>query len=152
MNPPIIPANILECLSIGGTAWNSHDFVKAKQFANDALELALQQKCVQGELGSLHLLANIAFNECEDKLSREMHERILAISLEIGFLDGAASSLANLALIYIVEGDLETARDKYLQAVSLYEKSGSIEMANTIRVILSKEKLETVLEGVIRIS
>ena len=150
-NQPMIPSEVLELLSKGGAAWNAKDYRTAKNNAAEALTLSQQLGNIHGELGSLHLLANIAFNECDDKKSRDLHERILARSFEIGYLDGAASSLANLALIDIVENDLETARNKYHQALELYEKSGSHEWAERIRSILSKDQLETVLEGINRI-
>jgi hypothetical protein len=148
--PLNIPSNILERLSKGGAAWNSQDYVNATLYANEALKLAQQQKSVYGEMGALHLLANIAFNQCNDKLSKELHERLYRNSLEIGFFDGAASSLGNLALIDIVEGDILAAREKYQQAIGFYETSGNYEMANTIRSILSKDEIEIVLQGIKR--
>jgi hypothetical protein len=150
ISPLNIPSEILDSLSRGGAAWNSQDYTNATRYANEALKLAQQQKSVYGELGALHLLANIAFNESNDKLSRELHERLYRKSLEFDFLDGAASSLGNLALIDIVEGDIVAARDKYQKALDFYETSGNIEMANTIRSILSKDEIETVLKGIFR--
>jgi hypothetical protein len=145
------PDEVLDCLSQGGVAWSAQDYVTAKQHANEALELAQRQKHVHGELGALHLLANIAFNQCEDKASRELHERVKTRSLEVGFWEGAASSLTNLALIDIVDSNLSAARDKYQQAIGLYETISNVEMVEIVRAILSKEKIEAVLDGIPRI-
>lgn len=150
ISPLNIPSSVLDSLSRGGSAWNSQDYINATRYANEALQLARQQKSVYGEFGAIHLLANIAFNECNDKLSRELHEQLYRKCLEIDFLDGAASSLGNLALIDIVEGDIVAAHGKYQQALGFYEISGNNEMADTIRSILSKDKIETVLEGISR--
>lgn len=150
-DPPTIPAAVLECLAKGGQAWNAQDYVTARQHANGALALAQNDKSIHGELGALHLLANIAFNQCEDAISSALHHRVRTKSLEIGFGEGAASSLTNLALIDIIEGDLSAARDKYQQAIELYNSIGNTEMAAAVQSILRREKLETVLDGIPRI-
>lgn len=151
METPTIPAVVLDCLAKGGSAWNAQDYGIARQHANEALKLAQSHQSVHGELGALHLLANIAFNQCEDDVSRELHELVKTKSLEVSFWEGAASSLTNLALLDLVEGNLPAARDKYQQAYGLYETAGNLEMAEMMRSILRKEKLETVLDGIPRI-
>ncbi len=148
---PPIPADVLECLAKGGPAWGAQDYVSAKRYANEALELARHHNSELGELGALHMLANIAFNECDDPLSQKLHESVLAKSREIGYWEGAASSLTNLALLDLVKGDSESARDKYQQAIQAYESSNHFEMAEHVRSILAKEKIEAALDGIPRI-
>ena len=150
-NPPPIPTDVLECLSKGGPAWGAKDYPTAKRHANEALRLAKQHESRLGELGATHLLANIAFNECEDLLSQELHEQVLIGSRDIGYWDGAASSLTNLALLDLVKGDAFAARDKYQQAVEIYETANNPEMAANVRSILNLEKIDTVLDGIPRI-
>ena len=149
-SPHNIPEDVLECLTKGGPAWNRQEYAVAKRYANDALILARQQNSVLGELGALQLLANIAFNEIDDHLSREIHHSIFEKSALIGFTDGVAASLSNLALLDVVDGDLIAAQVKYYKALELYETDGNEEMADSIRRILSFEKIETVLEGIPR--
>ena len=150
-DPPAMSADVLECLSQGGAAWGAQDYAAAKRHAIQALERAQSHRSVHGELGALHLLANIAFNQCEDEASRKLHEQVKTRSLEIGFWEGAASSLTNLALFDIFEDHIAEACDKYQQAIDLYQAAGNDEMVAVVRSILSQEKLETVLAGIPRI-
>ena len=76
----------------------------ARLLAEQALSAAVEAGNSHGALTARRLLANIAFNQCEDEKSRAMHEELLAECRTSGFGGGVASSLANLALIDIVQG------------------------------------------------
>ncbi len=150
VTPPNIPADVLDCLSKGGPAWNQQDYSTARQYANKALTLSQHHKSVHGEIGALQLLGNIAFNESDDKLSRELHQLIMEKSLTLDFSDGVAVSLTNLALIDIVEGNSASAQARYRRALELFEAAGNVGMADSIRTILGYERLEMVLDGIPR--
>ncbi len=148
---PPIPEAIRQLLAKGGAAWGRQEYRQAKQCANEALQLANQHNSVLGELGAFHLLANIAFNQCQDQLSSEIHEQVILKSRKIGFWGGEASSLINLALIAVVDGDFDSATDNYEQAMELYELAGNSVMVRYLHSILVKRNIATILEGIPRI-
>ena len=125
-------------LQKGGSAWREQRFDDARVLFEHALLLAREVDSPQGTLSARHMLANIAFNQCEDEKSRAMHEELLAECRASGFNGGIASSLANLALIDVAEGKFDDAQDKYEQAISLYEADGYTEVASSVRQTLEE--------------
>lgn len=79
-----------------------------------------------------------------------MHTEVLTQSLQIGFYDGAASALTNLALLDIVDGDYDAARERYRQAERWYRDCANADMADVVADILCKEDLDAVLASVHR--
>ncbi len=148
--PHDIPLAVMELLGSGGAAWSAHDYVLAKACAENALTRARASGSAHGALGALHLQALIAFNECRDADARDMHTAVLTRSLQIGFYDGAASALTNLALLDIVDNDYDSARERYRQAERWYRDSTNADMAEIVADILRKDDLEAVLASVHR--
>ena len=148
--PYDIPLAIMELLGVGGAAWNARDYVLAKAHAATALTQARSAGSAHGTLGALHLQALIAFNECRDADARELHTAVLTQALQIGFYDGAASALTNLALLDIVDNDPAAARERYRQAERWYRDSANPEMAEVVADILRKDDFAAVLASVHR--
>ncbi len=148
--PHDIPLAVMELLGAGGAAWGAHDYVLAKACAENALTRAHASGSAHGALGARHLQALIAFNECRDAEARDMHTEVLTQSLQIGFYDGAASALTNLALLDIVDGDYDAARERYRQAERWYRDCANADMADVVADILCKEDLDAVLASVHR--
>ena len=150
VTPQDIPLAVMELLGAGGAAWSAHDYVLAKACAENALTHARASGSAHGALGARHLQALIAFNECRDDDARVMHTEVLAQSLQIGFYDGAASALTNLALLDIVDNDYDAARERYRQAERWYRDSANADMAEVVADILRKDDLDVVLASVHR--
>lgn len=148
--PHGIPLAVMELLGAGGAAWGAYDYVLAKACAENALMRARASGSAHGALGAQHLHALIAFNECRDDDAREMHTQVLTQSLQIGFYDGAASALTNLALLDIIDNDYDAARERYRQAERWYRDSANADMAEVVADILRKDDLDAVLASVHR--
>ena len=148
--PHDIPLAVMELLGSGGAAWGAHDYILAKACAENALARARASGSAHGALGARHLQALIAFNECRDADARVMHTEVLTQSLQIGFYDGAASALTNLALLDIVDSDYEAARERYRQAERWYRDCANAAMADVVAGILRKDDLDAVLASVHR--
>jgi hypothetical protein len=119
-----IPDDILMVLQRGSTAWREKRFDDARLLMEQALSMAQKANNLHAILSAKHMLANIAFNQCEDAKSRALHEECLAACRAMDFRGAIASSLGNLALIDIVEGKFDDARAKYEEATKLYEAAG----------------------------
>ena len=119
-----IPADIVALLQRGATAWREQRYEESRMFMEQALSVAHAANNAQGVMSARHMLANIAFNQCDDAKSRALHEELLAECRAMNFAGGIASSLANLALIDIVESKFDGARAKYEEAIRHYEAGG----------------------------
>lgn len=147
-----IPSPVMEKLAAGGAAWRAHDYENAKAHAAEAGKLAETQHSLHGVIGAKHLCALIAFNERDGALSRRLHVEALNDALRVGYLSGAATSLVNLALIDIDEGDLDSAQAHYRQALIHYQNCGDLENAGRITQILKEDDFVKVLSEVHRVS
>ena len=128
-----MPEIVRDLLKKGSRAWRERRYAEAKIHLEDAILIAQDMKSIYGVLGAKHLLGNVAFNECEDDKSRLLHEEVIAECRAINYTAGIASSLANLALIDIVQENYNEARLKYDESIRLYETCGCMAEANTVR-------------------
>ena len=129
----LIPDNIAMVLQQGGTAWQEGRFAEARMLMEQVLAMGREVNNLYAILSAKHMLANIAFNECEDERSRALHEECLAECRAMNYLAGVASSLGNIALVDVVEGKFDDARAKYEEAIAIYEAEGYTEVANGVR-------------------
>jgi tetratricopeptide (TPR) repeat protein len=132
----------------GRDAWRSRDYRTARSRFEEALSRARRTGSRFGEVAALHFLGNLAFNECRDEESRRLHRAALRLSAADADDQGVATSLANLALIEVAEGDLERARTTFADAVAAYERAGMPEAAASVRatadaLVVERVRLES---------
>ncbi|MCL5996790.1 MAG: hypothetical protein M1546_12150, partial [Chloroflexi bacterium] len=73
-----IPDDIVALLQQGATAWREQRYEAARVLMEQALSMAHAANNAQGIMSARHMLANIAFNQCDDAKSRALHEELLA--------------------------------------------------------------------------
>jgi hypothetical protein len=105
--------------------------------AKSSLEIAhAATQQLHDELGLfhvLHLRACVAYSERDYVRARELHNEVLGLCHEIEFLGGMGSSLCDLAMIDLVEGDVDAAFVRYERGVACYEEGGYLEQAARAR-------------------
>ena len=119
----------------GLALWRGGDLETAKSSLEIALSTAHELDSAFGVFHALHLRACVAFSERDYALSRALHGEVLARCREIDFLGGMASSLCDLAMIDLVEGDVAGAWVRYERGIACYEEGGYVEQAAAARAM-----------------
>jgi hypothetical protein len=125
-----LPDGLRELIVEGRLAWESRDYPRARCLFEQALERAVAEDETFGQMSAYHFLGNVAFNECRDAESRELHLAALALSESENDQHGIATSLGSIALVDVAEGDLRAARVNYDASVAAYERAGLPEVAS----------------------
>ena len=116
-------------------SWQSGDCVEAAAACDGALAVAEEMREELGVFHALHLRACVAYTERDYALSRALHNEVLARSREIEFLGGMGSSLCDIAMIDLAEGDVDGARIRYERGLACYEEGGYFEHAEAARAL-----------------
>jgi hypothetical protein len=131
-NPPVmrwtdLPEPQHQLAEVGFNAWQAGAPGEARVALEGLLEAAESTGTVDGVFHALHLLGCVAFSENAFGESRRLHEQVLAMCEEIGFLGGAGSCLFDLGMIDQAEGDVEAAVARYQAARDSYAAGGYAE-------------------------
>ena len=113
--------------------WRGGELEAAKTSLEIALATANDLGCEFGVFHALHLRACVAFTERDYVLARSLHNEVLGLCHEIDFLGGMGSSLCDLAMIDLVEGDVDGAWVRYERGLACYEEGGDLERATAAR-------------------
>jgi hypothetical protein len=119
----------------GLTLWRAGDLATAKGSLEIARTTAEEHGSAFGIFHALHLRACVAFTERDYVLARELHNEVVARCHEIDFLGGMASSLCDLAMIDLAEGDVDAAFVHHERGVACYEEGGYVEQAAAARAM-----------------
>jgi hypothetical protein len=119
----------------GLALWRSGDLDTAKSSLEIALSTAHEVGSAFGVFHALHLRACVAFTERDYALSRALHTEVLGLCREIDFLGGMGSSLCDLAMIDLVEGDVDGAWVRYERGLACYEEGGYLDQAAAARAM-----------------
>ena len=117
----------------GLALWRSGELATAKSSLEIALATAHELGSEFGVFHALHLRACVAFSERDYVLARALHTEVLGLCHEIDFLGGMGSSLCDLAIIDLVEGDVDGAWVRYERGLACYEEGGYVEHAAAAR-------------------
>ena len=117
----------------GLALWRSGDLETAKSSLEIALGTAHEVGSAFGVFHALHLRACVAFSERDYALARSLHTEVLGLCHEIDFLGGMGSSLCDLAMIDLVEGDVDGAWVRYERGLACYEEGGYLDHAAAAR-------------------
>lgn len=115
--------------------WRAGDLETAKASLEIALAASEEAGSEFGMFHALHLRACVAFAERDYELSRSLHLDVLARCHAIDFLGGQGSSLCDLAMIDLVEGDVDGAWVRYERGVACYEDGGYLTNAAAARAM-----------------
>src|SRR4051812_6601731 len=115
--------------------WREGDLRSAKSSLDIALTTAKELGSDFGVFHALHLRACVAFSERDYALARELHTEVLGMCHEIDFLGGMGSSLCDLAMIDLVEGDVDGAWVRYERGLACYEEGGYTDRAADARAM-----------------
>jgi hypothetical protein len=113
--------------------WEAGDVAGAKAQLDVAHAACVELDDTFGRFHVQHLRACVAFSERDYDLSRRLHNEVLGMCHEIGFLGGMGSSLCDLAMIDLAEGDPEGAFVRYERGLACYEEGGYIAHAERAR-------------------
>lgn len=119
----------------GLALWRSGDLETAKSSLAIALATAHELGSQFGVFHALHLRACVAFTERDYVLSRRLHTEVLGLCHEIDFLGGMGSSLCDLAMIDLVESDVDAAWVRYERGLACYEEGGYVDRAASARAM-----------------
>lgn len=117
----------------GLALWRDGDLDAAKSSLARALAMANDLGNAFGVFHALHLRACVAFAERDYALARDLHSEVLSLCHEVEFLGGMGSSLCDLAMIDLVEGDVDGAWVRYERGVACYEEGGYHDRAASAR-------------------
>jgi tetratricopeptide (TPR) repeat protein len=145
--------NIRDLLIAGRDAWNGRDYARAQSPFQQVLQLSERDGDLFGQCAALHFLGNVAFNECRDAESRELHQRALAVARVEGDQQGIATSLGSIAHVDFVEGNVEVAARLYDEAVEAYEAADMHDRAVSLRktadaLLSGRSRLEEIIHRV----
>jgi len=115
--------------------WRGGELDAAKSSLEIALATAHDLSCELGVFHALHLRACVAFSERDYALARALHNEVLGLCHEIDFLGGMGSSLCDLAMIDLVEGDVDGAWVRYERGLACYEEGGYTDRAADARAM-----------------
>jgi hypothetical protein len=115
--------------------WRSGDLDAAKSSLDIALASSEESANEFGMFHALHLRACVAFSERDYRLARQLHTEVLVRCRAIDFLGGIASSLCDLAMIDLAEGDVDAACVRYERGLACYEDGGYHEQAAAARAM-----------------
>lgn len=111
-----------------GMAYSRRRDHRSLEYFTLALKLALAEKDRDGEAS---MLSNIGayYEDVAHQYPQALdyYEKALAIHQKIGSVSGAASDLTGLASVNASTGDLEKAKDLYLEAVRMFRQLGDRE-------------------------
>jgi hypothetical protein len=113
--------------------WQQGDLDAVKAQLEVALNAATELDDDFGRFHVFHLRACVAYSEREYDLSRALHNHVLHLCHEIDFLGGMGSSLCDLAMIDLAEGDTDGAFVRYERGLACYEEGGYLEHAAAAR-------------------
>jgi hypothetical protein len=113
--------------------WQAGDQEAAKAQLEVALTATTELGHDFGRFHVFHLRACVAYTERDYGLSRALHNHVLHLCHEIGFLGGMGSSLCDLAMIDLVQGDADAAFVRYERGLACYEEGGYLEHAADAR-------------------
>ena len=122
----------------GFAAWRSGQFAEARDVLTSTLEAARSAECRDAVFHAAHLLGCVAFSEGDYAASRRWHEDVLEQCRALDFNGGMGSSLYDIAMIDEVEGDLESARARYAEALERYEQGGYAERVPIVQLALDR--------------
>jgi tetratricopeptide (TPR) repeat protein len=131
-----LPDGIRQLVIEGRIAWRERDYETARTHFEEALRAADAADDRFAQIAALHFLGNVAFNQCRDSESRELHLRALSLAQADGDDHGIATSLGGLALVDVAEGDFESAGINYTNAADAYVRAGMAESAQSVREAL----------------
>src|SRR5688572_25959757 len=113
----------------GLALWRGGELAAAKSSLEIALRTANELGAEFGVFHALHLRACVAFSERDYATARSLHTEVLGLCHEIDFLGGMGSSLCDLAMIDLVEGDVDGAFVRYERGLACYEEGGYLDHA-----------------------
>jgi hypothetical protein len=113
--------------------WQQGDLEAAKTQLEVALTATTELGDDFGRFHVVHLRACVAYSERDYGLARSLHNHVLHLCHEIEFLGGQGSSLCDLAMIDLVEGDVDGAFIRYERGLACYEDGGYLEQATIAR-------------------
>lgn len=119
----------------GLALWRSGELDAAKASLELALASAREVGSAFGVFHALHLRACVAFTERDYARSRALHTEVLGLCHEIDFLGGMGSSLCDLAMIDLVDGDVDGAWVRYERGLACYEEGGYLDHAAAARAM-----------------
>jgi hypothetical protein len=117
-HPPVVrwrdlPEAQAALAQTGFDAWRTGELDAAEQ-ALDALRLEAEAVgCRDGRFHARHLLACVAFSRADYEGCRSLHEEVLRMCEDIGFLGGLGSSRFDLGMVDEAEGEVGEARRQY---------------------------------------
>lgn len=115
--------------------WQQGDLEAAKAQLEVALSATTELADDFGRFHVFHLRACVAYTERDYHLARALHDHVLHLCHEIGFLGGMGSSLCDLAMIDLAEGDVDGAFVRYERGLACYEDGGYLDQAAAARAL-----------------
>ena len=106
------------------TFWRRGDLGEANAQLDVASKADTELAHEFGRVHELHLRACVAFSEGDLDRSRGLHTEVLTLCHELDFLGGMGSSLCDLAIIDLTEGDIDAAVVHYERGLACYEDAG----------------------------
>jgi hypothetical protein len=115
------------------TLWRNGELDAAKSNLEVAFAATQQLHDEFGLFHVLHLRACVAYSERDFVQARSLHSEVLGLCHEIDFLGGMGSSLCDLAMIDLAEGDVDAAFVRYERGLACYEEGGYLDQAERAR-------------------
>ncbi|MCL2394111.1 MAG: hypothetical protein FWC87_05415 [Acidimicrobiaceae bacterium] len=119
-----LPTQQAELAGRGLDSWREGRLDEAQGYLERLRQLAASDHELSGMFHALHLLACVAFSRGDLVNSRKLHQEVLDMSGDLGFLGGSGSSLFDLGVIDRLEGDPISARRRFEAAREAYAAGG----------------------------
>ncbi len=118
--------------------WSQSDYQRAKQFAIEACNTAVQQACAVDEAASLYSMGLVAADQSDYDEARNLYARCLGIYQELGDKEGIAKCICCLGYCAFETGDYAEARRLTEQGIDLQVELGIVPAytRNTLGTIL----------------
>jgi hypothetical protein len=139
----MLPENLRELCQRGLVAWKSGALPEARALLEDARGLASWACNRDGHRHALHLLGCVAYSERNDTEARSLHEAVLEQCEQLAHLAWIGSSLYDLAMIDLVEGDVGAARARLRESARCYESAGYPDRLRIVKTALDKLTVST---------
>ena len=113
---------------LNSISWALHinDASKAREYANQALELSVKYKNKKEEAYAYNNFGGIYFSLGNYKLALLNYLKALNIREEINDTLGIAMSLGNIGIIHLYLGNYEKARENYFKSLKIFKKENDI--------------------------
>jgi hypothetical protein len=116
----------------GRDLWRSGRLAESSEQLEQAHLIARELGHLQGRIHADHLLGCLRFAQGRYGECRDLHAGVLRICRQINHRGAMGSSLYDLAQVDWMEGNLDAAQTKFLEALRCYEEGGYPERTSVL--------------------